>query len=148
MSEGLVGTGAHAMTSLLRSLRGRTPMLRARGHDDGARNLVGVDLSPELRARSHASLIALAAVVLVGSLALVGLRSELLRMHYTSTELVKSEQQLQEVKQTLLVEMRRLRDPARLARHAQELGFVHPQRVIDIREPSQGDTPAAVSARP
>jgi hypothetical protein len=60
-------------------------------------------------------------------------------------ETLAQEQELFETQRTLTVEMRQLRDPARIAVQARKLGFIRPERIIDLPAPSHAtaDTAAA-----
>jgi len=73
---------------------------------------------------------------LVAALALTALRVDLLRARYGLAEAVREEQALRLEESELTVELRRLRDPARLAELAREQGFVRPDRVIEVAAPA------------
>lgn len=100
--------------------------------------LIGVDVAHQ-RSRVRArTLIPLMGVALVAALALASLRIDLLRIRYAVAEANDREQVLQAEQRALTAEMRTLRDPVTLTRRADELGFVRPERMIDL----PGDDPA------
>jgi hypothetical protein len=74
------------------------------------------------------------ASALISALGLAVLRIELIRLRYDLAAAMKSEKQLLDERMLRTAEVRRLRDPARLARLAAERGFVRPDRVIDLQE--------------
>jgi len=79
---------------------------------------------------------------LVLALAVAWLRVDLIRMRYALADGLAAEQELLEEQRRLTAEMRALRDPSGLAERARELGFVHPERVIDLpldAAPAPGD---------
>jgi len=99
--------------------------------------LIGLDVSrPPLRLQSR-SWIPAAAAVLVGALFLASLRMDVTRMRLMLGEAFKEELRLEEVERELTVDMRRLRDPALLARIAAERGFRRAEKLIDL--PSSSD---------
>lgn len=88
---------------------------------------------PSLRGRGLRLLGALAGgALLLGALGLVAFRTEILRARYELADLVAREAALREERAALRVEVRRLRDPERLSRLAQERGFGPPERVVEI----------------
>ncbi len=89
--------------------------------------------TPGLRRSVAACLLGLA----LGALCLVALRVDILRTRYALAEALALEQQLLSERRDLTVEMRRLRDPARLATLARKRGFVRPERVIDLELPAR-----------
>jgi hypothetical protein len=80
---------------------------------------------------------------LLAGLSLAALRMDLFRIRYQLADLGRVEKTLREEKNRLTVEMRQLRDPARLAARAEELGFTRPERVIDL---PLGSLPPSVAA--
>ncbi len=116
-------------------------MRRADARDRGAEaaseraarlGLIGLDVSGR-RGRGRAWL-GLPVIVagLVLALGIAALRVDLIRMRYALADGLAAEQSLLEEQRRLTAEMRGLRDPSGLARRARELGFVHPERVIDL----------------
>jgi len=98
------------------------------------------------RTRRAAPWIALA---LLAALLLAALRVDVIRMRYAQAEALAAEQRLIDRNRDLTVRMRQLRDPARLAERAQALGFVRPERVIDLPDPAhRGVRLADVAAPP
>jgi cell division protein FtsL len=96
------------------------------------RDLVGIDVAHG-RLRSRPTLfLPLLIAILVAALFLVGLRSELTAMRYAIPEALAQEEQLRAEKRALTVEMRRLRDPSLLAARAREMGFVHPEQIVEL----------------
>jgi hypothetical protein len=109
--------------------------------------LVGADVA---RGAPHAGrrnqwLLALVAASVAGCLGLVALRVEILRTRYELAHLAEEEAGLLEARSALLVEVRELRHPERLARLAARRGFGPPERVIHLAEPAPG---AAAEPRP
>jgi hypothetical protein len=97
-------------------------------------DLVGLDLANapgrlQPRPRISAPLVLIG---VLGALVLVALRVDLTRMRYAQADALAEERRLLEEQSDLTVEMRRLRDPSRLAERARELGFERPERVIDL----------------
>jgi len=76
------------------------------------------------------------AVVLGGAvcaaLLLVVLRIDSIRLRYRLADALRAEQQLQEQQSKLVVDVRRLRHPLRLAELGRGLGLVRPERVIEL----------------
>lgn len=104
--------------------------------------LIGRNVSqPATRLHSR-SIAPILAAVLAGGLLVVVLRTEVLHLRYAVADAVAEEQKLSEQKRSLTVAMRKLRDPARLARRARELGFGQPERLIEL-----GADPTLGSAR-
>ena len=104
---------------------------------------------PGLRRSVAACLLGLA----LGALCLVALRVDILRTRYALAEALEHEQKLLAERRDLTVEMRRLRDPARLTSLARKRGFVRPERVIDLELPARMTTQTlailpGVGARP
>jgi len=131
--------------ALRRALRGpRTKPGRRRAGRPSAIDLIGLDVSqPSGRLRSR-SIAPILAAVLVSSLLLVVLRTEVLRLRYALADTVAEEQKLSGQKRSLTVAMRRLRDPGRLHRQARELGFERPEHPIRLSEDSRlPDAPGA-----
>jgi len=98
----------------------------------GSLDLIGLDMATHLKSRENRLTIPMIAAGVLAALILVGLRIDLIRMRYSSAEAVSLERELLEQKLSITVEKRRLREPKMLSRRAKELGFVHPERVIDL----------------
>lgn len=96
--------------------------------------LIGRDLAAmPLQTSPRKRLLPIALVgALIGGLCLAALRVDLIRQRYDLAEAMKTEKELLDRKRMLTAAVRRLRDPARLARIAEERGFVRPERVIDL----------------
>jgi hypothetical protein len=97
--------------------------------------IVGRDIGREpRRARRdrrtlHAALLGAACALLL----LAGLRVQITELRYRLAEATREEHALDETRRELIVEVRRLRDPKRLAEFAARQGFVRPESVIDLR---------------
>lgn len=85
-----------------------------------------------------------AAGVVVGSLvgaavalglAMVALRSDMIRMRYALAAAMREERDLLQERRELVAQLRSLRDPARLAGLARGRGFVRPERVLELGAP-------------
>lgn len=139
-----------AMRSTIASRRERArlgPLRRAgiaRG-ETGAAVSTGLDLSAppaprrERRRFLRGGGLAAAAGLLVAALVLVQLRTESIDLRYRLARALQSEQQLLEQQRRLIVELRQLRHPVRLAELGAELGLA---RAADIRElPAAGARP-------
>ena len=113
-------------------------------HRAGPR-LVNIDMAPQLRAPRSQIWIPLLATSILAALLLVALRGEVTDMSYELAEAGALERELLEQKRTLTVEMRRLRDPARLVEQAAGLGFRRPERVIDLRSDSTPEVAAGLA---
>ena len=120
---------AGPLTRLFRSRKGAPKRRRRRPIELIGRDIVG---SP-LRSSPRSRLLPVALVgALIAALCLAALRVDLIRQRYELAEAMNTEKQLLERKRLLTAQSRRLRDPARLARLAQERGFVRPEHLIDI----------------
>jgi hypothetical protein len=125
------------------------PFGRARRRPDTSdrkrSDLIGRDLAPmRLLAARRSRLLPVALVgALVAGLCLTALRIDLIRQRYDLAAAMQEEMELLEERRLLTARVRRLRDPARLARLAKSLGFERPDRVIELGTPE----PAA-EARP
>ncbi len=96
--------------------------------------IVGRDFSAIAPTRQglHRLAIAAFASLLVVALGLSTLRNRIIDLRYQVAEVVREERDLLDRKRVLTVEMRRLRDPKRLAVEARQRGFRRPQRVIEL----------------
>ncbi len=116
------------------------PARRAEGAT--ASGIVGRDYAHERRGGGSllrgAAPYLVAAAVIVG-LAVVALRNDLIRMRYALTATLQQERELLQERRELTAHVRALRDPARLARVAEQRGFARPERVFEP-EPA-GDAP-------
>ena len=108
--------------------------------------LVGADVARTSRGAGRRTpwLLALVVAGVACALALAALRVEILRTRYELGRLADEEAELHEARSALLVEVRELRHPERLACLAARRGFGPPERVIQLAEPP---TPAP-GARP
>jgi hypothetical protein len=79
------------------------------------------------------------AAVAVG-LAVVALRSDMIRVRYALTAALQEERALLQARRERAAQVRSLRDPARLAELARERGFVRPERVFEL-PPAGGTAP-------
>jgi hypothetical protein len=81
-------------------------------------------------------------VIAVGTLAaalsIASLRVSILRLRYQLSAAVTEETELLGRQRAVTVELRKLRDPTRLHELASELGFVRPERVIQLSVPATG----------
>lgn len=80
----------------------------------------------------------LAVGTLAAALLIASVRVSILRLRYQLSAAVTEETQLLERQRAVTVELRKLRDPARLHKLASELGFVRPERVIQLSVPAAG----------
>jgi hypothetical protein len=110
----------------------------------GARvlGLVGADVARgrPRGGRRNLWLLACVAAGVACALGLVALRVEILRTRYELARLADEEAELLEARSALLVEVRELRHPERLARLAASRGFGPPERVIQLDEPAARGT--------
>jgi len=101
-------------------------------------HLVGRDIGRAPR-RSRRDRRALLAALVGGACALLllaGLRVQLTELRYRLAEATREEHALDQTRRELIVEVRRLRDPKHLEELAARQGFVRPEAVIDLSEPS------------
>jgi len=132
--------GRGAIARLIGSLRGNRLAGGQRGERAsrrGQRNLIGRDLAPLARhAERRRRLLPVALIgTLLAALCLAALRIDLIRQRYELAAAMREEKQLVEERRLLTAQVRGLRDPARLADLAKELGFERPERVIEIAAP-------------
>jgi hypothetical protein len=109
----------------------------------GRLDLIGVDMASGHRGPRNQTIVPAIAAVVVASLILVGLRMDVVRMRYASSEALALESQLLEEKRLITVSLLRMREPKLLSERAGKLGFSTPDRVIDFDSPSTLETPAA-----
>lgn len=105
----------------------------ARG-DAGSVVATGLDLSGSAPRRERRRLLrggglATVAGLLVAALVLVQLRTESIDLRYRLARALQSEQQLLEQQRRLIVELRQLRHPLRLAALGTELGLARPTEI-------------------
>lgn len=106
----------------------------ARGRAAGAGRLVGRDLArmhrsgPRPRRSPGIWLIA----ALIAGLGLAALRIDIFRLRYALAEAVETERALLEEQSVWTARRAELADPARLAKLAEERGFVRPGQVIEL----------------
>jgi hypothetical protein len=114
-----------------KSRRGKTATKRRT-----TKPLVGRDLAPLHRAeeRRRRLLPVLLIGCLLATLGLTALRIDLIRQRYALAAAMREEKRLLEEQRTLTAQVRSLRDPARLAVLAAELGFERPAGVIQLPE--------------
>jgi cell division protein FtsL len=74
----------------------------------------------------------LLAAVVIAALGLSALRSDRIRLRYDLAQALAQERELLERERLLIVEVRKLRSPARLASFARTLGLSPPQRVVEL----------------
>ncbi|MCG8591861.1 MAG: hypothetical protein MJE66_21415, partial [Proteobacteria bacterium] len=74
----------------------------------------------------------LIAAAAAAALLLVALRVDGVRMRYALAHALEQERQLELTQRELTVEVQRLRDPMRLSREADRLGFVRPEALVDL----------------
>jgi len=108
-----------------------------------ARNWVGRDLAGALpRRRTPIWWIPGIVVGLVfAALAIVHVRVELIGQGYKRYSAVERLQALEEEKRNLTAHVRELRDPARLAELAREMGLSRPEHVIALAPPGDEQRP-------
>jgi hypothetical protein len=106
-----------------------------------ARHLVGRDLVNDAPRRRIPIWLIPGIVVgaVFAALAIAHVRVELIDQGYKRYSAVKRLQALEEEKRILTAHVRELRDPARLAKLAREMGLSRPDRVIALAPP--GDEP-------
>jgi len=133
-------TGASAHRS--RTARPRSPQEpRGRRDPDHARYLIGRDFANE-GPRRRIPLWLIPGIVIGGvfaALAIAHVRVELIGQGYRRYSAIERLQALEEEKRILTARVRELRDPARLAKLAREMGLSRPDRVIALAPP--GDEP-------
>jgi hypothetical protein len=135
-------TGARSRRSKS-TLPGRRQNHRGR-HDLGnAKCLVGRDLAKDAPHRRIPIWLIPGIVVggVFAALAIVQVRVELIGQGYKRYSAVERLQALEEEKRNLTAHVRELRDPARLAKLAREMGLSRPDRVITLAPPGNGPRP-------
>jgi len=115
--------------------RSRRGLLGMRRRADAAPLTAGRDVSaqPERPRRIPARQVAVVvAGAVCAALLLVVLRIDSIRLRYRLADAMRAEQQLQEQQRRLIVDVRRLRHPLRLAELGRELGLARPERVFEL----------------
>ena len=105
--------------------------------------LIGRDFASDGR-RSRIPIWLIPGLVVGGvfaALAIAHVRVELIGQGYRRYSAVERLQALEEEKRALTARVRELRDPARLAAQAEELGFSQPERVINLAAPQREPRP-------
>jgi hypothetical protein len=77
----------------------------------------------------------------IAALAIAHVRVELIQQGYQRVSDVKRHQQLEEEQRNLAAQVRELRDPARLAALAKEMGLARPERVVSLAPPGRETRP-------
>ena len=141
-------------TALTRRLGFRFPVAsrpqRRRHRFNHANRRLGLDLA-RAPSRRHISIWLIPGWVLGGvaaALIIAHLRVELIQQGYQRASNVKRTHQLEEEQQNLAARVRELRDPARLAALAKEMGLTRPERVISLAPPSEAKAMAAQRPAP
>jgi hypothetical protein len=109
--------------------------------------LIGKDVSQTSQRLRPRLVFPLVGLALIAALGVVALRIDMLRIQYALGEMIEEEKSLQAEKRILTASMRKLRDPARLADRARKLGFVRPERLIDLPGPIDRRFHAPASAQ-
>lgn len=118
----------------------------AKGTDKtNAREWVGRDVSEDFHPRRFSIRFSLRLVLIavIAALALVVLRSDVLRMRYALSEATALERQLLAEQRLDTVTMRQLRAPGPLVEVARREGFVQPERIIDLGSMGAADARGA-----
>jgi hypothetical protein len=107
---------------------------RSRRNDGAGQNFLRRDFARRKGADGGWRLTAVAAVagLVLGGLLLASLRMEIVRERYALADALALETALVAEELAASVELRELRDPRRLRRLANELGFARPERVIEL----------------
>jgi hypothetical protein len=106
-------------------------------------NLIGLDVARAPGRLRGTSWLPMVAAVVLGALLLAGLRVDVIRLRLALAGSFEEELRLEREQRELTVQMRRLRDPAELARRAEALGFRRAERLIDL---GPGPAPAEPDA--
>jgi len=106
-------------------------------------NLIGLDVARAPGRLRGTSWLPMVAAVVLGALLLAGLRVDVIRLRLALAGSFEEELRLEQEQRELTVQMRRLRDPAELARRAEALGFRRAERLIDL---GPGPAPAEPDA--
>ncbi len=137
-----------ARQELRRSVDRWAARTSARAAANPAINLIGLDVARAPGRLRGTSWLPVLAAALIGALFLAGLRVDVIRMRLARAKSFETELRLEQEERELTVLMRRLRDPAELARRANELGFRRAERLIDLAPGTSGAPLPAVAAPP
>ena len=130
-----------------RSVRGFQKPLSRNESSSARLGLIGRDLAERAPRISARRLLPVLVASLAVALGLAALRLEVLRLRYALGDAAMAEQRLVEEERDLMAQHRRLRDPVRLAREAQSLGFVRPETLIVLpKSAAPPATPTALAA--
>jgi len=123
------------ITALVR--HGARPAVANRG------GLIGRDLAPNrLVARPRGRMFPVVVIgALLAALGLAALRVDGIRQRYALADALREEQALLEEHDQLTAQVRRLRDPARLARLASRMNLVRPEHITELGAPSPPTEP-------
>ena len=100
------------------------------------RSLIGRDLAAMHReAEGRRRWMPLLIGCLLAALCLTALRIDLIRQRYDLAAAMSEEKQLLEERRLITARVRSLRDPARLAERARQLGFERPEHVLLLDAP-------------
>jgi hypothetical protein len=138
----LAMTGARSRRSKSQ-FSGKPRKYHARRELRAARNLVGRDLASDAP-RRRIPIWLIPGVVVGGvfaALAIAHVRVELIGQGYKRYSAVERLQALEEEKRILTAHVRELRDPARLAELAREMGLSRPDHVIALAPPGNEPRP-------
>ena len=118
-------------------------MRRAIASTPGRLDLVGRDVDrggalPQAIRRLAPAAITLAVIAALG---VAALRVDLIRVRYGLADAVSEERALLEERRNVLARVRELREPSRLAKLAQERGFVRPERIRTLPAAHQAAAP-------
>jgi hypothetical protein len=124
-------------------------MRRAIASTHGRLDLVGRDVArggalPHAMRRLAPAAIAIAVIAALG---VAALRVDLIRVRYGLADAVSQERALLEERRAVLAQVRALREPSRLAKLAQERGFVRPERIRTLPSAS-ASAESSPSVRP
>lgn len=117
----------------------------------GRQAWIGIDVSSDPvhgARRGVYPLAAMAALVVLASLAVAAVRIDLIRTRYAVSAVLEREHELIEEQRALIVRRRQLRDPVELAVQARERGFRPPTHVVALPDPAIGDLEAIVAPQP
>ncbi len=117
----------------------------------GRQAWIGIDVSSDPARKTPRAvypLIAMAALVVLASLAVAAVRIDLIRTRYAVSAVLERENELIEEQRALIVRRRQLRDPVGLAMQARERGFRPPAHVVSLPDPAIGELEAIVAPQP
>ena len=111
----------------------KTPTARA---SDAGSGWIGRDVLGEFQKKRFSIRVSVPLIlfVVVAALALVVLRSDVIRIRYALSEAMDEERRLLEEQRAYTVTMRRLRAPGHLVRLARERGFARPEHIIYLED--------------